>query len=139
MRMIKKVTVKHILTESLLQTFKEDFQKERERLDKEIDQLRFQMQKQLWKLENAAQKAEVKTRFDKEIDKRHSKKDRLSFRESQLKQLPEGAEITSGQVDALHDIQVGDDWQALESQEIIIKEGIVIEIRKKGGRTDGMV
>ncbi|WP_158737672.1 YlqD family protein [Alteribacillus sp. YIM 98480] len=139
MRIIKKVTVKHVLTESLKEKMTDDFHEEQHRLEKEIEQLRFQMQKQWRAEETSRRKTEIKERFEKEVEKRKEKINRVVFQRSQLEQLPLFSEITAGQVDAIEEIETGDDWPLAE-QEIIVEDGKIISIRNnRADDNNGMV
>lgn len=138
MRIIKKVTVKHILTEGLKDKMIEDFKKEELRLEKEIEQLRFQMQKQIKSTDTALKKAEVKQRFMKEIDNRKEQKSHSIFQRSQLDQLSLGSEITGDTIEAVEKIEIGDTWPPTK-QEIIVKDGEIVTIRKGTADNDGMV
>ncbi|MFB4162638.1 YlqD family protein [Alteribacillus sp. JSM 102045] len=139
MRIIKKVTVKHVLTESLKEKMTEEFNEDVHRLEKEIEQLRFQMQKQWRAEETSRRKTEIKGRFEKEVEKRREKINRVIFQRSQLEQLPLFSEITSGHVDAIEEIETGDDWPLAE-QEIIVEDGKIVSIRNnEADDNNGMV
>ncbi|SDG97059.1 YlqD protein [Alteribacillus persepolensis] len=137
MRVIKKVKVKQKLTEAWKEKMWTDLENDKQRFEKEIDQLRFQLQKQLKAAEAPHKKAQVKERFEKEIKKRKEKQHRAKFQQSQLKQLPLGSEIVTGEVDAIEEIQPGDAWPVAE-QEIIVEEGKIVSIRKADDN-NGMV
>ncbi|WP_240375280.1 YlqD family protein [Bacillus piscicola] len=138
MRIIKKVTVKHVLTESFKVKMIEDFNEEERRLERETEQLRFQMQKQLKSVDTSRQKTDVKNRFGKELERRKEQMKQVTFQRSQLDQLPEGSKITAGYVDAVEEIKVGDAWPQ-EEQEIIVKDGIIISISNRTDDNNGMV
>ncbi|MFD2704830.1 YlqD family protein [Salibacterium lacus] len=139
MRIIKKAAVKHVLTEKMRETMISDFHRDQKQLNKEIEQLRFQMQKQSKSADTGWKKTEIKDRYDKEIEKRKEKKQRSEFQLSQLEQLPLGTEIGSKEVDVIEEVAEGDEWPS-QNQEIIIQDGIVTQIRnKRSDDENGMV
>ncbi|MFZ4450171.1 YlqD family protein [Salibacterium aidingense] len=139
MRIIKKVAVKHVLTERMREKMKSDFLQDQKRLEKEMEQLRFQMQKQLKTEDTARRKTEVRERFHHEIDKRKEKIKSSDFQITQLDQLPQGTEIASGEVEAIEDVREGDSWPSVK-QEIVVKDGTIIKIRENRSDDDhGMV
>jgi hypothetical protein len=72
----------------------------------------------------------LKTHFEKEIQKREEKQKLLEFQIEQLHMLPLGSELKEKEVQALIDINVGDNWEErLGQPAIIIKDGIITEIR----------
>ncbi|MGY4689798.1 YlqD family protein [Salibacterium sp. K-3] len=139
MRIIKKAAVKHVLTERMRERMAADFRRDQHRQKKEIEQLQFQMQKQMKSVDAAWKKTEVKERYDKEIEKRKEKMKSAQFQLTQLEHLPSGTEIASGEVEAIEEVSEGDEWPA-GNQEIVVKDGVIIQIRKKrSDDEDGMV
>ncbi len=128
MQIIKNVTVKQVLTEKSKATLLRKFEENRLQLEKEKEQLRFEAKK----LEKTKKFHPVSLRkhFDKEIHNRQEKIKILEFQIEQLQLLPIGSELKEGEVQALVDIEVGDNWEEIvKDREIIIKDGTVIEIR----------
>ncbi|SFE39535.1 YlqD family protein [Alteribacillus iranensis] len=138
MRIIKKVPVKYILTEKMKSEMKEEFDQEVKRLTREIEQLRFQMHKQIKSTDTSHQKSAVKQRFTKEIEKRNEQMNEVTFQRSQLFQLPLGAEITTRHVDSIEEVDVGSKWPP-EEKEIIVKDGEIVTIRNRTDDNNGMV
>lgn len=97
-------------------------------LQKECDQLRFELKK----LDRTKKfpSASLKSHFEKEINGRKEKIKLIDFQIEQLNLLPLGSEIKEKEVQALVDVNVGDSWdQITKEQMIIVKDGIIIEIR----------
>ncbi|MDQ0299108.1 hypothetical protein J2S78_001528 [Salibacterium salarium] len=139
MQIIKKVTVKHVLTERMREKMMMDLKKDQQRLEKEIEQLRFQLQKQLKTVDTVRRTGEIKDRFYKEIDKRKEKINSADFQRSQIEQLPLYTEMSSGHVDAMEEVEEGDEWP-LPEQEIVVRDGKIIKIRQnRTDDDDGMV
>lgn len=138
MNIIKKVTVKHVLTESLREKMLADFGKQKKKLQTEIEQLRFQLQK--YKKSNGQANQQAVDRLGQEAKKREDKNDKLDKQITRLKDLAAGTEISFGQVDQVKDVQVGDAWIGGSREEIIVKDQRVIEIRAvEAEDTNGMV
>lgn len=128
MKIIKKVTVKQILTPNSKQSLKATFQKEKLQLEQECQQLEFEKRKMIQR--SHLSKDSIKNRFDVEIKRREEKMSLLDFKLSQLERLDYGAEIVEAEVDALVEVKVGMNWyEQIQQQEIVIKDGIVIKIK----------
>lgn len=134
MKAIKKVVVKQILTENRKQAMLDDFLKQKKQVEKEIKQLEFQLHKKLKASKNNYEyQNALKSSFNKEIKERNDKVKIIDFQIGQLRELEIGTEIKEQTIDTLHEINVGDDWNMfIEGTEIIIKDGIVSEIREGG-------
>ncbi|GAK00290.1 MULTISPECIES: YlqD family protein [Geomicrobium] len=133
MRIEKNVLVRHVLTEDYRKKLLTKMDQEKDRLTNEVEQLRFQAQKQAKEQTDAKNKALIKTRFNAEINKRTQRVESITFRENKIRTLPEGSLVTGDTVKRYTDIQVGDRWadHKLED-EIIVEDGVIKEIRTKG-------
>ena len=99
-------------------------------LQKECDQLRFELKK----LEKTKkyQPSNLLKHFEKEVENRQEKVKLTDFQLEQLHILPIGSEIKEREVQALIELNEGDRWEEfLTSKTIIIKDGIVAEIRER--------
>lgn len=136
MKAIKKVVVKQILTENRKQTMLDDFLKQKKQVEKEIKQLEFQLHKKLKASKNNYEyQNALKSSFNKEIKERNDKVKIIDFQIGQLQELEIGTEIKEQTIDTLYEINEGDDWNMfIEGTEIIIKDGIVFEIREGGNK-----
>ncbi|OIJ09879.1 hypothetical protein BKP35_15450 [Anaerobacillus arseniciselenatis] len=134
MRVIKKVVVKQVLTEIRKQLMMEDYLKKKKQVEKEIKQLEFQLHKKLKASKNNFEyQSALKSSFNKEIKERNDKVKIIDFQIGQLNDLEIGTEIKEQTVDTLFELKIGDDWDAfINKTEIIIKDGIVHEIREGG-------
>src|SRR5690625_3497481 len=127
MKIVKKVTVKQILTPKSKQFLKANFQKEKMQLERECEQLNFERRKLMQR--SHLSKDLIDQRFADEINKRKEKMSLINFKLSQLEQLEYGSEIVEGEVDVLVEVKVGMNWDELmKEQTIIIKDGIVVNI-----------
>lgn len=134
MQIIKKVVVKQILTENSKTKLKQQFLSKQYQLDKEIKQLEFVLHKKLRENRNNVNyQNSLKEGFRKEVAKRKERLRLLELKLAQLDELPLGSEINEGTVQMIETVKEGDDWeQILKGTEIVIKDGIVHEIRQGG-------
>lgn len=74
----------------------------------------------------------LKAQFDKEIDLRKEKIKLIDFQIEQLGMLPYGSELKDQDVQALVEIEIGDNWEEImKGKTVIIKDGIISEIRER--------
>ncbi|MBU5211038.1 MULTISPECIES: YlqD family protein [Heyndrickxia] len=128
MQLLQTVTVKQVLTEQSKKELHQSYYQKKMMLQKECDQLRFELKK----LDRTKKfpSASLKSHFEKEINGRKEKIKLIDFQIEQLNLLPLGSEIKEKEVQALVDVNVGDSWdQITKEQMIIVKDGIIIEIR----------
>ncbi|KGP73968.1 YlqD family protein [Pontibacillus yanchengensis] len=127
MRIMKKVPVKQILTEKSKQKLAHDFEKQKNQLDQECQQLSFEKRK--IEMKQNVSREEVSKRFQREIDRRRERIRWVEYKLEQLQVLPLGSEITEDEVETLVEVNVGDDWEILMNEgAIIVEDGKVIRI-----------
>lgn len=128
MKILQTVVVKQILTENSKEKLLNKYIERKLQLGKESDQLHFEL-KRLEKTKKF-QMNSLKAHFEKEIQKRAEKQKLLEFQIEQLHMLPLGSELKEKEVQALIDLNVGDNWEErMKQPAIIIKDGIIMEIR----------
>lgn len=128
MNILQTVVVKQVLTETSKQVLLSKFELEKSQLQKESEQLRFEMRK----LEKSKKMTvnSFKNRFENEIHTRLEKIKLLDFKIEQLHMLPLGSELKEKECQAIVEVNVGDVWEDIQTEKtIIIKDGIVDEIR----------
>jgi spore germination protein GerM len=124
MKILHQVAVKQILTETSKQALIEQFSNKKKLLEQECDQLYFEYKK----VEKSSK--QLATQFLKEIDKRREKVKLVEFQLQQVHILPIGSELKERDVEAIVEVNVGDDWNTLMNEStIVIKDGIVDQIR----------
>lgn len=131
------VAVKFILTETAKQEIIGEHRRQIERLMTELEQLDQQgkaaLEQAMAQGGSAAQ--EVRERLEQERNNRLQQREQLFQQVQQIQQMELGTEIQNMNVETSVEVKVGDDWGAvLRGAEIIVKDGIVQEIRQ-GGRT----
>ncbi|MGE8204108.1 YlqD family protein [Heyndrickxia sp. NPDC080065] len=128
MQLLQTVTIKQVLTEKSKKELQHSYHQKKILLQKECDQLRFELKK----LERTKKfsPASLKSHFEKEINNRKEKIKLIDFQMEQLNILPLGSEIKEQEVQAIINVAVGDDWEEISSEKmIIVKDGTIIEIR----------
>ncbi len=127
-KVLQNVIVKQILTEKSKLELLDQFNSKKAVLKKECDQLRFELKK----LEKTKkfQPVSLKTHFEKEIDVRKEKIKLLDFQIQQLDILPYGSELKEREVQAIVDVEIGQNWEEIvQTKTIIVKDGVVDEFK----------
>ncbi|CDQ19763.1 YlqD family protein [Halobacillus karajensis] len=128
MQIIRTVPVKQILTESSRAQIKEKFDRRCQQLDRECSQLAFEQKK--LERKPGVSKQEVERRFSKEISRRKDQLRWLEYQRQQLDILPDESELETDEVQALIEVEEGDDWeQTIQDRQIVVKDGKVIRAR----------
>lgn len=128
MKILQNVIVNQVLTDSSKNQLLEKYKSKKSQLQKEGDQLRFELKK----LEKTKkfQPASLRAHFEKEINIRQEKIKLLDFQIEQLDILPVGSELKEREVQSIVDVEIGANWDELiQTKTIVIKDGIVSEIR----------
>ena len=133
MKVLVPVVVKMIITDKSRAKIIDEFKASIQQLKLELEQLQFQHKKLL----NAAQKKGgeavklVQEKISVEKLKREEKIDKLFVQLDQLDKLEAGKEILHSTLETEVEINVNDPWDDLNHlKEIIVKDGIIIEIRR---------
>ncbi len=129
------VSVKFILTEQTKQQILTEQRRQIEQLTAEMDQIEQQgklaLEQAMTQGGSAAQ--EVRQQIEQERNQRMEQREQLIQQIQQIQQLELGTELQNMTVETMVDVNVGDDWgMVLMGSEIIIKDGIVHEIRRGG-------
>jgi predicted transcriptional regulator len=127
MKILQSVVVKQVLTEKSKKELLNNFEATLIQHRKEIDQLQFE-QKRLEKNSKLLMH-EIRSHFETEINKRTEKIKLVTFQINQLNLLELGSEMKEKEVQSIVEIKIGDSWNKINQAEIVIKDGIVLEIR----------
>lgn len=128
MKLLQSVVVKQVLTEKSKGELQDKYHTNRLQLQKECDQLRFELKK--LEREKKFQQQSLKRQFEQEIQRRQEKVKLIDFQLEQLHMLPLGSELKEKEVQALIDVEVGANWSDItRGRTIVIKDDIVQEIR----------
>jgi len=127
------VPVKMVVTERLKKDLLGDMKESIQELKIELEQLQFQQKKLLAEAKKKGKESLqlVQERIRMEQRKRKEKLDQLYIQVEQVEKLEEGEELLKNTVEAEMEIEIGQSWDEIYySQEIVIKDGVIIEIRK---------
>lgn len=129
------VAVKFILTETTKQEILAEQRRQVDQLSVELDQI--EEQGKLAIEQAMAQGGEfaqqMRAQVEQERDTRLEQREQLIQQIQQIQQLELGTEIQNMNVETSVDVNVGDDWgQILMGSEIVVKDGVVHEIRRGG-------
>ncbi|MDB5085609.1 MAG: hypothetical protein JWN30_2495 [Bacilli bacterium] len=131
------VAVKLVLTEDTKREIVKNIQQAIGQVQIELEQLDFQSRRALDEAAKQGQGAveAITARLEEEHNTRTQKREEMMQQLSQIQQTAIGEELPQGQVETTIEVNVGDSWlQVLQGQEIIIKDGVVSEIRRPGGQ-----
>ncbi|WP_088105070.1 YlqD family protein [Halalkalibacter urbisdiaboli] len=136
MKLLRTVAVKHMLTEKKKANMLKEFEKDVIQVERELEQLKFQLHKAIRDVEGNEERRLLRERFNQEIALRQEKLAAVDFKIQQLQKLEIGTELNEGTVDAIVDVRVGDPWPDQSNEiEIIIKDGIIHEFREGRNET----
>lgn len=127
------ISVKMVITEDYRKKIFEEINSSIEQVKLELEQLQFQHKRLLSEAQKKGTEAVriVQDRIGFEHKKRKEKLDRLMIQLDQVERLSDGEEILHTTVESEVDINIGDSWDGIFSQkEIVVKDGIIIDIRK---------
>jgi hypothetical protein len=129
------VAVKIVLTEATKQQILMEQRRQVERITAELEQLEQQGRQMLEQAmaQGGEVAKQVRDRLEAERNARLQQREQLIQQIQQIQQMPLGSEIQTMTVETTIDVRVGDDWnKVLRGSEIIVKDGIVHEIRRGG-------
>jgi hypothetical protein len=133
----RPVAIIMILTEQSKTKMKQEYQESARRLKLEMEQLQFQGKKLMTEAQKKGNESVklVQERIGQEYRGRREKLDIIMQQLEQLEHLEIGSELHHSTMESECTIQVGDNWEEwILGAEIVIKDAIIIEIRRpKGG------
>lgn len=133
MQILRPVTIKAKVTEGLKARLTAEMREALQILDEEMQQLESQVKRaQLTAAINPQQQMQLRQLIETERAKRAEKKEQLQEEIEAVAGLNLGSEIVQGTAQSLATIQVGDDFDALISMELVVEDGKVIAIREGG-------
>ncbi len=124
MQIISRVIVKQVLTEKSKASLADKFQKEKEQLKIECEQLKFEEKKLLHKY--GTLDYNIQQRMKEELSNREERMANIDFKMEQLSVLELGSEIVERELQALEDISIGDSWDEVISPKIVVIEDDII-------------
>lgn len=133
MRVKCAVTIKAIVTEDFKSKMKDELSKTLGRLESASQQLEFQLRRYVPEVAKTdiEQAGRLRREIEGERQKHETARAELSDRLKEVSDLDLGSEFVQGTIEAEVEIAVGDNLlEKLGGQEIIIKDGIIQEIKE---------
>lgn len=140
MKIRQPVAVKFILTETAKQQIIAEQRRQIDQIQNELEQL--EQQGKIAIEQAMAQGGEIAQQVRQQLENerrvREQRREELFRQMLQIQQLELGTEIQNMTVETVVDVKPGDDWtKVLLGAEIIVKDGIVVELRQNGQRIEG--
>jgi hypothetical protein len=134
------VAVKLILTEATKQQIIQEQRRQIEQVMNELEQIDAQGREALQQA--MAQGGEfaqaVRQQIEQEKQTREQRREELFQQMQQIQQMELGTEIQNMTVETVVQVKPGDDWsKVLLGSEIIVRDGVIQEIRQNGQKIEG--
>ncbi|MGI6224689.1 MAG: YlqD family protein [Peptococcales bacterium] len=128
---MRTITVKQVVTEDFKKKGAADVQEALKKVEFDLENFDKQTKKTITELtlKGHPQINQVKQQVEIEREKLKNYKQQLLDRIKLISKLNIGEEVVQGTIDGPMDIKVGDSFESLGRVEIILKDGIVIDIR----------
>ncbi len=130
--LVKRSTkVKMIMTPDTRRALDADYLGELKQIRLELEQLEFQFKKLVADAKKKNLDAQqIGYKIEQERKKRLMRLEQLEVRIKEMLRIEDGVELYHSTVDTFVDIKVGDCWSKMvEQPEIVLQDGIVVEIR----------
>lgn len=127
----RKIRIKAIVTPDFKSSLMEEVAEGLKKIEVELNILDQRAKKTMTELTLKASPNAQLVREQLEWEKKKREDARTSLKE-QLKaiaELKEETEVIQGEIEGPCEIKVGDSWDAIFSKEIVLKDGIVVDIR----------
>ena len=128
----QSVLVKAIITEEFRKELITKLRAAAKEIDLSVEQLEAQGQRYLLGIDrqNIQQMLAIRQEIEEEKKKQELLKTQLNEKVKEVESLPLGSEYPQGSLEGFVEVKVGDDLtQKIARQEIIIRDGIIVEIR----------
>ncbi|UCH36585.1 MAG: YlqD family protein [Armatimonadota bacterium] len=129
---MRPVALRVIVTEQFKQEMDKELQEAADSAQRRLDQIDFQARRVLADLQRADlnQAMQVRQQIEAEKGRQESVKKELLERAEEVRGLELGSEFPRGTIESMIEIKEGDNlYEKLTQAEIVIKDGIVTEIR----------
>lgn len=136
--LIRQIAVRAIVTENFKVQVGAEIQRNIEQVDAELQQLEFKVKRAMVEIEKradettdvSAQIESIRSQAEAEKARLSQMKDEMQSQHQALQELPVGSVITQFTVENPVEVHVGENiFQRLEGGEILVKDGIIQEIR----------
>ncbi|WP_067621342.1 YlqD family protein [Alicyclobacillus acidiphilus] len=135
MEIRQPVAVKFILTEATKQQIIQEQRRQIEQVINELEQLEIQGKEAIEQamMQSGELAQQVRQQIENEKQVREARREELFQQMQQFQQMELGTEIQNMTVETTVTVNVGDDWsKILLGSEIVVRDGIVVDIRQNG-------
>ena len=131
MKILVPITVKVVVTEAFLFSIRQEIDHQIRKIDTELDQIGYQLKILELEMAKTPKDSFIQTFASLEAErlKRQETRIRMLERKKESAQLNLGSEVLHSQVEGTYEVQIGDVWQETSRMEILLKDGVVAEIR----------
>jgi hypothetical protein len=138
LNLIRPVLVKVKVTESFKAKAAAEHQNAIRRLEMEMEHIDIQEKRLVPELEkkNPEGVSAARQTLNQEKGRMTGERQKLLQRLKEIGKLALDSEVILGKMESPVTLQVGDDWSRVMNVEIILKDGIIIEIRQGGAGVD---
>ena len=128
---MRKMVIKQVVSENFKKTAVSELQNALKQADTEIEDFEKKYRKMIteFTIKNLPQVDELKAQFEAEKQRKHALKEQLSEKFKAAMSLEINSEIVQAVIDGPYELKIGDDFNKVNRQEIVVKDGIVQEIR----------
>ena len=128
----RPVVIKAIVTESFKRLYVQDLEEAIKRIDALVQQLASQIRRTELERTVSPQARAVRQQLELEHARQEAARAELEMRLREAQQLELNTEFAQGSVESLVEVKVGDNlFTKLGRAEIVVKDGIVMEIREE--------
>lgn len=127
----RKIRVKIIVTPEFKKQLVLEIQEGIQKLEAEISFIEQRAKKTVTELTLKASPQVQTVREQLELEKRKREEARAGLLEQMKKisSLEDGTEVLQGEIEGPVEIKVGDNWDNIFNKEIVIKDGIIVDVR----------
>jgi len=130
----REITLKQIVTETSLEKTQQQLREQLVALNNEQEKFEENKNKTLTEFSlkgaDASQINKIRQQFDTQARKYHVQRDEIRMNRLAIDELSLGEEIIIGSVEGPYELKIGDQLEAAVKAEIILKDGVVVEIRR---------
>ena len=128
---MRKLVIKQVVTENFKKQAVSELQTALKQAESEMDDFEKKYRKMIteFTVKNLPQVDQVRAQFEAEKERRGILKEQLSEQFKAAMKLDIGSEIVQAVIDGPYELKVGDNFDQINRQEIVISDGIVQEIR----------
>jgi len=129
----RPVLIKAVVTESFKRLYVQDLEDAIKRADVILEQITTQIRRSELERQVSAQSRAIRQQLEVEHARQEAGRAELQMRLREAEALQLNTEFTQGTVESLVEVSIGDNlFNKLGRAEILVKDGIILEIREEG-------